>query len=323
MAFLDEVMKVSDYFKRLREGKIKVVLGDCSPSIRKYFEKRDYQVARMVDFDFCSEDDVFVVSNSQRASDHMIDNVFGNHNCHCAHINPWKLHGNKDTTLTYTFDRILEMDIETALSERQQLNSIIRSKLKNYLSIKVADTTLHIDFVGPVEVTNTDIVMNRGWNYSIAEFLEIGLLNFGDVRETGFVVSGEMQFDGLVSFVPRRQKGERELMAKKLLLAVNKSSDKRIYVQRNIITSILLDGADYTNLLVDCFGNSIDDPEFNQETQLKEIAFGCNHLNNARIDWTKNALINEGIYGFHLGFGLAEKSSHLDFIHQGDYGLSW
>jgi hypothetical protein len=316
-------MKIGEYFQRLRDGHVKVVLGDCSPLIAQYFESCQCDVRNVRDFDFSSESDVFVVSNSRQASDYMIEEVFGNHNCHCAHINPWKLHCNSDEVLAYTLDRILACDVDTALAGRRKLDDIIRTKLRSHLEISSPEATFRAEFVGPVEITNTDDTMSQGWNYSIAEFLEIGLLNFGDKHETGFVVSGEMDFHGIVGFGPEKPGIARDPLVRDLLAAMHASSSKRIRVKENVITSMTLDRADYTDLLFGCFGESGDDPELREETKLKEIAFGCNRLDHTQVDWSKNALINEGVYGFHLGFGLADRASHIDFVHQGDYALSW
>jgi len=316
-------MQVSHYFKRLREGAIKIVLGDCSPLILQYFKDRKFDVRNVRDFDFSKENDVFVVSNSRQVSDYMNNVVFGNHSCHCAHINPWKLHCNSDEVLIYTLDRILLCDVETALTGRQCLQDIIRNKLRSHLEICSPETTLQAKFVGPVEITNTDDIMCVGWNYSVAEFLEIGILNFGENQETGFVVSGEMDFDGIVSFGSRKPGEARDPFVRELISTMCASSRKRITVQENAIVSMSLDGTDYTELLLRCFGTTIGDLDLLEETKLKEIAFGCNRIVNSQVDWSKNALINEGVYGFHLGFGLADRVTHIDFVRQGDYKLSW
>lgn len=316
-------MNVGEYFEQLRTRNVTVILGECESAIADYFQGLGFDVVDIKGFDFQAENDVFVVSNTQASSDYMIDHIFGNHNCHCAHINPWKLYGNSVDGIKYTFDRILESDVDTALQQRDELNHIIRSKLSKNLLITRGHSVVRAEFIGPVEITNTDRELRRGWNYSIAEFLEIGLLNFGDTGETGFVVSGEMSFDGIVGFRPRVSTSDSDPLVKELLLAVDNSTDKLIYINDNVITALKLDGSDFTDLLHSCFSEDWQQPELREEIQLKEIAFGCNHLEKSRVNWVMNALTNEGLAGFHLGFGLADKASHFDFVCHDDYNLSW
>ena len=188
-----------------------------------------------------------------------------------------------------TLDRILACDVDTALAGRR--TAIETSSAQSFgatLEISSPEATFRAEFVGPVEITNTDDTMSQGWNYSIAEFLEIGLLNFGDKHETGFVVSGEMDFHGIVGFGPEKPGIARDPLVRDLLAAMHASSSKRIRVKENVITSMTLDRADYTDLLFGCFGESGDDPELREETKLKEIAFGCN-----RLDHTQGGLVKE------------------------------
>jgi hypothetical protein len=115
----------------------------------------------------------------------------------------------------------------------------------------------------------------------------------------------------------------RDPLVRDLLAAMHARSSIRIKVKENVITSMTLDGGDYTDLLFACLGVSGNDPELREETELKEIAFGCKRLEHSHVDLVSECLINEGVHGFHLGFGLADRASHIDFVRQGDSALSW
>ena len=48
---------------------------------------------------------------------------------------------------------------------------------------------------------------------------------------------------------------------------------------------------------------------------LMEMAFSTNHgVIPENLDWTKNAQINEGALGIHVGLGDGLTGAHIDFI---------
>ena len=316
-------MHVSTYFNKLRDRDVIIVLGQCPSSLSEYFCELGYPVIDYNDFNFSSGGEAFIISNSAKVSDRMVDELWGNHNCIIAHINPWKLYNNSAESQIYTFDRIISSDIDSVLLERRRLREILGNNVQKSLQISSSSADLWAEFVGSVEISNTDDCMKRGWNYSVAEFFEVGLLNFGGNRVTGFQVSGEFKFDGIVAFRSQANEASKEAALKELMLMLDNNTKKHLTVEANIIKKVHIDGLDISELVFRCFGVEGDVGEIYEEAKLKEVAFGCNRIDVNNVKWHHNSIINEGVYGFHLGFGLADRASHIDFVGAGNYNLTW
>ncbi|GET38949.1 hypothetical protein [Microseira wollei] len=295
------------YFYQTLIAKEMPILVDRDP-VNTYLREQGYQTILFDDYDFTRKQAVFAIISDYHYHDRLIE-LSQTSESTVVHL----LAVRYDPSLkaiAYSFEQLLSGNLEQALGLRAKaydkiaeaeealyLSDLRGSKLKCYLSESL-------------EVLNTTDELNSGWFYSIAEFWESSLVNIKG-NKSSFSVEGTFFFDGIIYACanPVVRDGNREALTY-LLNRVASSEEKYVEFEDNAITRLVIDGRDETSILLNM------NYELERNLTLTEIGFGCNTALVKNIDWQVNSLMNQGMYGMHLGIGMAQKCPYIDFISQ-------
>lgn len=219
---------------------------------------------------------------------------------------------NSVMAIDYTLEQFLGLNLADLLIKRQDFYKQIANS--SSLTIKSAESsTLSVRLSDKLETANFDEILKPGWQYSFAEICEASIVNIKEDKSS-FCCDGKFSFDGIIYTIgnqANRERNQDKLI--RLTQAINNARQKYLLIEDNQIKSLVLDDKDQTNLLT-----AMDYAELERGLAITELAFGCNtQLHPNIINWQLNSVANEGVYGTHLGIGMANKCPHIDFIKAG------
>lgn len=219
---------------------------------------------------------------------------------------------NSVMAIDYTLEQFLGLNLADLLIKRQGFYQQIAKSSE--LTIKSAESSsLSVRLSDKLETANFDEILKPGWQYSFAEICEASIVNIKEDKSS-FCCEGKFSFDGIIYTIgnqANRERNQDKLI--RLTQAINNARQKYLLIEDNQIKSLVLDDKDQTNLLT-----AMDYAELERGLALTELAFGCNaQLHPNIINWQLNSVANEGVYGTHLGIGMANKCPHIDFIQAG------
>ncbi|MFO5438859.1 MAG: hypothetical protein ACLBM4_09365 [Dolichospermum sp.] len=279
-----------------------------SNDLNYYFQEQGYQTILFDDYDFASQQLAFAVISDYRYHDRLIQ-LSHNSKSTIIHLLAVRYDINPQI-IAYSFEQLLSCDLTQVLELRANTyEQIAEVEDELYLSDH-RGTKLKCLLSESLEVINTEDELEPGSFYSISEMLESGIVNIQSDKSS-FSLEGTFFFDGIIYACANPQVRERHQDTLTYLLEkVNSSQEKYIHIEDNTITHLILDSRDETSILLEM------DYGLERNLSFTEIGFGCNKNIEKNLNWQINSIMNQGVYGTHIGIGMAQKSPYIDFISQ-------
>jgi hypothetical protein len=215
-----------------------------------------------------------------------------------------------DNTSIYSIQKLLISDFDFAVRKHHEWYPVF-SETKQPLCFSGKGSNLMCHLNESIEIsTIDDIVLKVDDPRSVAEYFEIALENRID-KASSFSVDGYLDIQGVLiaKGINFRLKNYNDYFANNLIELVNKSSNMKIFVGNNKLTSVLINNVEYLSDFIDLVSE-----DKAQLPNVTEFAIGFNYQLQNDIDWKFNLQVNEGVKRIHLGIGNGEVGFHLDFI---------
>lgn len=215
-----------------------------------------------------------------------------------------------DATAIYSIQKLLISDFDYAVRNHHEWYPIF-SETKQPLCFSGKNSHLICHLSQSIEMTTiNDIVLEVDNPRSVAEYFEIALENQINQANT-FSIDGYLDIQGVLiaKGINFRLKNYNAYFVNNLIELVNKSSNMKIFVESNKLTSVLIDNVEYLSDFIDLVSE-----DKAQLPNITEFGIGFNYQLQNDINWKFNSQVNEGVKGIHLGIGDGELGFHLDFI---------
>ncbi|MCP2731261.1 hypothetical protein [Limnofasciculus baicalensis] len=299
-------MNIREFHQSLIQKQIPIIVD--SLEVNLYLTEQGYKTKLFDLYNFESQEAAFLIFSDYRYY-YKLKELWQTSKSRIVHLPAVKFDGRLET-IDYSFKQIIAADIEQCLTIRSNLYEKIAEADSDLSLSDWRGSKLNCHLGERIEIANNDEELDPGWFYSIAEFLESSIVNTkGD--KASFSVDGTFFFDGILYQTTTEDTKEENIKPLKYLAErVASSQEKYLQIEDNIIKHLILDGQDVTSVLLDMSYH------LERNLSLTEIAFGCNKGILETINWEINSVLNEGVYGTHVGIGMAQKAPHIDFISQ-------
>ena len=303
-------MHILEFYQAFLQRQMPIIVD--SNEIDTYSQEQGYKTIFFDDYDFKSKQTAFLIF-SDYSYYYKLKQLWHDSQSTIVHLPAVKFDGSLPV-IEYSFNQLLSGDIEQALAIRDILyDKIAESESELYLSDS-RGSKLKCSLGENIEIANADVELESGWFYSVAEFWESSVVNT-KANKSSFSVDGTFYFDGILTQTTTQETKDYNWQPLQYITdRVKLSQEKYLEIEDNAITHLIIDGQDETAALLDMTYN------LERGLNLTEIAFGANKKIGETIDWSINSVVNEGIYGTHVGIGMAQKAPHIDFISQ---ALKW
>ncbi|MDZ8239476.1 MAG: hypothetical protein RMZ69_20395 [Nostoc sp. ChiQUE01a] len=299
-------MHIINFHQALLNKKIPILID--SDRIGSYFREQGYQTVLFDNYDFTAQQTVFAVISDYHYHDAIVklSNTSASTLIHLLAVR----YDPNPLAVAYSFEQLLSCHFREVLELRTQAYERIAETEEELYLFDDRGSKLNCFLSENLEVVSTDDELEPGWFYSISEILESGIVNIQNDKSS-FSVEGTFFFDGIVYACANPDVRERNQNALTYLLErVASSQEKYIEIKDNAITRLVLDSSDVTSILLDMnYG-------LERNLSFTEIGFGCNKTIEKQLNWQVNSIMNQGIYGTHIGIGMAQKCPYIDFISQ-------
>lgn len=209
--------------------------------------------------------------------------------------------------IEYTLTQFLSVDFRSTLARRAQYYDALLSCQDT--EIVTGAGVLRAGFRDALEVANSDLEMQPGWLYSVAEFFETSVVNL-EADRSSFCLNGDFGFDGLIYLCNKEElKGA---VGAKLdeLIRLSTAGGNVVRFADNQIEQLVIGGQDQTALLRELTTGR------ERESAATELAVGCVEFPLPQ-DWSINSVMHESTHGVHVGIGMGGEVPHMDFISKG------
>ena len=206
--------------------------------------------------------------------------------------------------------KLLISDFDYAVRKHHEWYAVF-SETKQPLCFSGKESHLVCHLNESIEIsTIDDIVLEVDDPRSVAEYIEIALENRID-KASSFSIDGYLDIQGVLiaKGINFKLKNYNSYFVNNLIELVNKSSNMKIFVENNKLSSVLIDNVEYLGDFIDLVSE-----DKAQLPNITEFAIGFNYQLQNNINWKFNSQVNEGVKGIHLGIGDGELGFHLDFI---------
>lgn len=302
-------MHILDFYQSLISKKMTIVVDNHQ--LRSYLDCKGYQTILFDEYNFRHKQAAFVIFSDYDYHDRLKE-LWHTSESTIVHLPAVKFDSSFEGII-YSLERLLEansLNLEEALRLRSQIYDEIAEVEEELHLSDGRGSHLKCQLAESLEIANAEDELQAGWFYSIAELWESSVVNIKG-NKSSFSVDGIFYFDGILYSANQPAIKERNRIALEYLAnRIVSSQQKYIELEDNSVTRLVLDGCDETPALLDV--------ELHPERQLSltEMAFGCNSGIVNHVDWKVNSVMNEGIYGMHLGTGIPNRSPHIDFISE-------
>lgn len=293
-------MMAVDFFKQLQARELLLVVEDAA--LEKSIHNLGFKdTALVTEFDFVNNSKAVLWLISGYETQYEMANLWDVAGGIIVQMTESKAGGHADTLL-YTLDKLLNVDYEKLLTDREAAYEKLLSS--DLIEIETPDALLTCHVADEVEIASNEVELESGYLYSLAEFFKASLINMDGVTST-FHLEGKLAFQGFLhqaNFQTLRQ--EVLPLMQQFQRLFQQEGENHIHFDNNRITRLIIGGADVSaELLTLC-----KDKE--RETNATEFALG---LSDFLPDWNLNTLIHQTLAGVHVGMGMGEKIPFLDF----------
>lgn len=299
-------MRIIDFYHSLLNHKIPIIIDNIQ--LESYFQKQGYQTILFDNYDYSSKEIAFAVISDYSYHDRLIQQSYTSESS-LIHLLAVRYDASPQV-IAYSFDKFLSCDLMQILDLRNKIYEQIAEVEDELYLYDDRGSKLKCLLSESLEVLNTEDELEPGWFYPISEMLECGIINLQN-NKSSFSLDGTFFFDGIIYACANAQVRERNQNALTYLLEkVASSKEKYIDINENTITRLVLDGSDETDILLKM------DYGLERSLNFTEIGFGCNKNIEKNVNWQINSIMNQGVYGTHIGIGMAQNSPYIDFISQ-------
>ncbi|MEH2083604.1 MAG: hypothetical protein V7K89_27625 [Nostoc sp.] len=299
-------MKIIDFYHSLLNHKIPIIIDNIQ--LESYFKKQGYQTIIFDKYDYSCKKIAFAVISDYSYHDRLIQQSYTSESS-LIHLLAVRYDASPQV-IAYSFEKLLSCDLVQALELRNKIYEQIAEVEDELYLYDDRGSKLKCLLSESLEVLNTEDELEPGWFYSISEMLVSGILNIQNDKSS-FSIDGTFFFDGIIYACGNAQVKKRNQDALTYLLEkVASSKEKYIDINENTITRLVLDGSDETDILLEI------DYVLERSLSFTEIGFGCNKNIEKNVNWQINSIMNQGVYGTHIGIGMAQSSPYIDFISQ-------
>lgn len=212
----------------------------------------------------------------------------------------------------YICERLFETNFEipyyshkNIIDELSLSNNLV--KIKDYYINLECNFSENVHYVFP-----KTLAMTEYGSRSILEYLEIHFEHTTYDTPSEYNINGNLMIEGILcacspNFLKLREDNGINQTIKKLIEAVSRSKNAELQIKNNQISSFVIEGKEYSNLIEEITG-------LERKLYITEVAFGLNSGIRKNINWSINSPINEGAKGMHLGAGDGRSGIHIDFI---------
>ncbi len=299
-------MHILKFYEDLIERKIPIIVD--SLQIETFSKEQGYETLLFDEYDFKSNKTAFLIF-SDFTYYSKLKHLWHDSQSSIVHLPAVKLDASL-AVIEYSFKQLISGNLEEGLAIREVLYDEIADIEEDLYLSDLRGSNLKCQFNENIDIANVDLELQSGWFYSIAEFWESSVLNIKG-NKSSFSMDGILYFDGILSQTTTKQtKEDNWQLLQALTNKVTSGKEKYLEIEDNTITHLIIDGQDEISILSDMTYN------LERGLSLTEMAFGTNKKIVETIDWSINSVVNEGIYGTHVGIGMGQKAPHIDFISQ-------
>ena len=294
-------MMVVDFFKQFQARKLLIVVEDAA--LEKSIQQLGFKdTALVTEFDFVDNSKAVLWLISDYETQYEMASLWDAAGGIIVQMTESKAGGRADTLL-YTLDKLLNVNYEKLLSDREAAYEKLLSC--DHIKIETPGALLTCHIAEEVEIASNEIELESGYLYSLAEFFKASLINMDGVTST-FRLEGKLAFQGFLhqaNYQTLRQE-VLPLMQQFQILFQQREGDNSLHFENNRITRLIMGGTDVTaELFTLC-----KDKE--RETNATEFALG---LYGFSADWNLNTVFHQTLAGVHVGMGMGEQIPFLDF----------
>ena len=294
-------MMVVDFFKQLKAREILIVVEEAA--LEKSIQQLGFEnTALVTEFDFDNNSKAVLWLISEYETQYEMASLWDAAGGIIVQMTESKAGGRADTLL-YTLDKLLNVNYEKLLSDREAAYEKLLSC--DHIKIETPGALLTCHIAEEVEIASNEIELESGYLYSLAEFFKASLINMDGVTST-FRLEGKLAFQGFLhqaNYQTLRQE-VLPLMQQFQILFQQREGDNSLHFENNRITRLIMGGTDVTaELFTLC-----KDKE--RETNATEFALG---LYGFSADWNLNTVFHQTLAGVHVGMGMGEQIPFLDF----------
>ena len=294
-------MMAVDFFKQFQARKLLIVVEDAA--LEKSIQQLGFKdTALVTEFDFVDNSKAVLWLISDYETQYEMASLWDAAGGIIVQMTESKAGGRADTLL-YTLDKLLNVNYEKLLSDREAAYEKLLSC--DHIKIETPGALLTCHIAEEVEIASNEIELESGYLYSLAEFFKASLINMDGVTST-FRLEGKLAFQGFLhqaNYQTLRQE-VLPLMQQFQILFQQREGDNSLHFENNRITRLIMGGTDVTaELFTLC-----KDKE--RETNATEFALG---LYGFSADWNLNTVFHQTLAGVHVGMGMGEQIPFLDF----------
>lgn len=294
-------MMVVDFFKQLKAREILIVVEEAA--LEKSIQQLGFEnTALVTEFDFDNNSKAVLWLISDYETQYEMASLWDAAGGIIVQMTESKAGGRADTLL-YTLDKLLNVNYEKLLSDREAAYEKLLSC--DHIKIETPGALLTCHIAEEVEIASNEIELESGYLYSLAEFFKASLINMDGVTST-FRLEGKLAFQGFLHQANYQTLRQEVLpfMQQFQILFQQREGDNHLYFENNRITRLIMGGTDVTaELFTLC-----KDKE--RETNATEFALG---LYGFSADWNLNTVFHQTLAGVHVGMGMGEQIPFLDF----------
>lgn len=294
-------MMAVDFFKQFQARKLLIVVEDAA--LEKSIQQLGFKdTALVTEFDFVDNSKAVLWLISDYETQYEMASLWDAAGGIIVQMTESKAGGHEETLL-YTLDKLLNVNYEKLLSDREAAYEKLLSC--DHIKIETPGALLTCHIAEEVEIASNEIELDSGYLYSLTEFFKASLINMDGVTST-FRLEGKLAFQGFLhqaNYQTLRQE-VLPLMQQFQILFQQREGDNSLHFENNRITRLIMGGTDVTaELFTLC-----KDKE--RETNATEFALG---LYGFSADWNLNTVFHQTLAGVHVGMGMGEQIPFLDF----------
>jgi hypothetical protein len=298
-------MQAREFFRRLTDRQMVVIVD--REDIAEVARSRGFSAVPIQAFKFDRDGPALLLLSTYKGHEYLKP-WLGKARATFAHVAMAKFDNSASAT-AYALDRVLMLDIGDALDRRRRrYRQMLRHRSLRVMSGKTP-AVLGVNLAKRVEIVSDTELMEPGWMYSVAEYLEASVINLaGD--GSSVVLDGYLAFDGMIHLCNRAtlKASHGEWLGE--MGASCRPGENAIEFRNNRAVSIMVGGEDVSAIFHERF-HAVE-----RGLACTDFALGCAR-HPVRAQWQINSLLNEGVYGAHVGIGMGKDMPHIDFIAAG------
>jgi len=214
----------------------------------------------------------------------------------------------------YTVELLARSTFEAAaIANERWLKLLMGCKQPLIFSGKGCDLVCEVEEDVYVMRPKTEAQLSPGEWDSIGSYFEVGMVPQPEDIRPAFIVNGILSVPGVAVAHHRQMRDDLLPLAMRAWELFQRLRDQNLFpllvrIENSRVVHVFAGEKDIAGELEDLTNRK-------RESVLTEMAFSTNEgMIPENIDWTKNAQLNEGALGIHVGIGDGLTGAHIDLI---------